>query len=341
MAFPRFPPPGVHMPDLPSHPIAGLTPIGDHARGYPAGIFVTPDVIGRIGEGTTDQFKAQSDVYDERYFEREERIQCVARALALFPDFDRHAARHVLDIGCGSGTAPFPLLDLVPGARVYATDISPDMVAILARRAESQGKADRIVAFVSDAERVDLAPDTFDLIVGASMVHHLLDPDRFVDRILRSLKPGGLCLFTEPFKAGHLILRHFLSELTTLPALSDGIPARILDFFTSYIFTIDAMCTLDRTRLDYATLDDKWMFSRRFFEDCAARNAVRYGFFSINPAENRFASNIERLVWYGLGLRWELPEPARSFVGRFDAALPADVMDEFASEGCVVFMKRR
>jgi len=99
------------------------------------------------------------------------------------------------------------------------------------------------------------------------------------------------------------------------------------------------MCTLDRSGIDYTELDDKWMFSRRFFEDAGRRNKVSLDFFTTDEPDNRFTANIERLVWLGLGKKWVLPEPARSLVHRFDEAITKDVMDEIPSTGCIIFKK--
>ncbi|WP_120633383.1 class I SAM-dependent methyltransferase [Ruegeria sp. EL01] len=320
--------------------IPNLSLLKEYADGYPEGIHVTPDVIGSIGDGTTEQFREHAKTYDERYFGLEEQNRrLLARCKEIFPSFELSSVETILDIGCGSGNATFAMLDVLTDASVYATDISPDMVAILAERAEQRNVSKNIVPFISNAEKVNLKPESFDLIFGSSMVHHLNEPDVFLDRILPSLKPGGLCLFTEPFKVGHLILRMFLDELSRGSHYSHGIPDDIQEFFRSYIFTIDAMTTLDRTELDYSKLDDKWMFSRNFFEETAKRNDVNYGFFCTDAIENRFVFNIERLVWLGLGQKWTMPEPARDFVARFDASLPLDVMDEIPSSGCIIFKK--
>lgn len=320
--------------------VSDLVPLADHATGYPPGILVAPDVIGLIGEGTTEQFRHDASVYDERYTMLTEWTKtALDRCVQIHPDFDFASVKNVLDIGCGSGNATFSLLKTLPDAQIYATDISPDMVGILMKRAQLLSETDKIIPFISNAEKVQLGAEAFDLIFGSSMIHHLIEPAEFLDRILRSLKPGGICLFTEPFKTGHQIMRFFLSELSSGSEYAKAIPTDIQEFFKAYIFTIDAMCTLDRTGLDYSKLDDKWMFSKRFFEDAARRNKVKFDFFTTDATDGRFAANIERLVWLGMGKEWELPEPARSFIQRFDEALPKDILDEIPSTGCIIFRK--
>ena len=320
--------------------IPDLVPLECHATGYPAGIFVTPDVIGLIGEGTTKQFQDDAHVYDERYTVLNEWAKiALDRSVQFYPTFDLASVENILDIGCESGNATFSLRKAFPTATIFATDISPNMVAILVTRAQFLGLVENIVPFVSNAEKVQLAPKSFDLIFGSSMLHHLIDPDAFLDQIFSALKPGGICLFTEPFKVGHQILRFFLNEFSSESEYASTIPTDIQDFFRSYIFTIDAMCALDRSKMDYTILDDKWMFSRQFFEEASRRNKMRMNFFTTDEPENRFTANIERLVWLGLGKKWVLPKPARSFVHRFDEAISRDVIEELPSTGCIIFKK--
>jgi ubiquinone/menaquinone biosynthesis C-methylase UbiE len=316
-----------------------LVRLSAHVEGYPSEMFVSPDMIGRIGTGITSQFREDSALYDDRYFNADGKIITLRRALELVPFARPEAMSRVLDIGGGSGNATFAMLNMLPDSVIHATDISAEMVSILVNRAAARSVTERVVAFVSDAETLDLPPGTFDLIVGSSMVHHLMGPDRFLDRAIRALDSGGVAIFTEPMKAGHVIVQHLLQEILRRSELHDGIPADIMQFFADYCFTIDAMCTMERTRLDYSQLDDKWMFSRGFFESAARRNDVEYRFFSVNPPENRFRDMIERLVWLGLGKTWQLPPAARALVAGFDALVPSDLSDELAFEACIVFAR--
>ena len=127
------------MSDIPQV-VPDLILLADHVAGYPAGIFVTPDVIGEIGEGTTEHFKGNAGVYDERYTILSEWTKDVLnRCAQIHPNFDFESVKIILDIGCGSGNATFSLQKAFPDAQIYATDISPDMVKILMERAQILG----------------------------------------------------------------------------------------------------------------------------------------------------------------------------------------------------------
>jgi SAM-dependent methyltransferase len=49
-----------------------------------------------------------------------------------------------------------------------------------------------------DAVRQTFEPETFDLVLHLDVLEHLFDPFAALREIHRTLKPGGLCLFTAP-----------------------------------------------------------------------------------------------------------------------------------------------
>jgi release factor glutamine methyltransferase len=96
---------------------------------------------------------------------RPETEHLVEAALAIDP-----APRRMLDIGTGSGILAITLALELPAARITATDISPDTLAVAQRNAHALGAADRIRFLVSDlfAAFTDALPDDvrFDCIVS-------------------------------------------------------------------------------------------------------------------------------------------------------------------------------
>ncbi len=313
--------------------------LGDHARGYDAEILLTKDMVGQLGEGLTRQFTEEAHVHDERYFDLAAKKQVFTKALSLSPM--RHAGEiiEVLDIGCGSGNATFPLLELLPACSVLATDLSPQMVQILVTRAKALGVMDRVVPLVSNASTLDLARDSFDLVAGFSMLHHLLEPRRFLRKLVESLRPGGLAVLLEPMTAGHLVVRHFMGLFCGEEHLSALLPDDIRDFFQQFMYTVEVLSAQDRSGFDYAKIDDKWTFSRAFFEECAQENGATWRCFGTSSLEHPFTDKLEELVWMGLGRRWRLPQRLRDMTLAFDASIPRDAFDELATEACVVFAK--
>lgn len=113
---------------------------------------------------------------------------------------------HALELGCGTG---FFLLNLMQAGvitRGSVTDISPGMVQVAMRNAESLGLP--VDGRVADAERIPYEDETFDLVVGHAFLHHLPDVEESLRESLRVLKPGGRFVFAgEPTKWGDRVAR--------------------------------------------------------------------------------------------------------------------------------------
>jgi ubiquinone/menaquinone biosynthesis C-methylase UbiE len=117
-----------------------------------------------------------------------------------------------LELGCGTGFFLLNLLQAGVAARGSVTDISPGMVEVALRTA---GELDLPVdGRVADAERIPYDDDTFDLVVGHAVLHHIPDVTAALREVLRVLRPGGRFVFAgEPTRHGDLIARR-LSRLT-------------------------------------------------------------------------------------------------------------------------------
>jgi ubiquinone/menaquinone biosynthesis C-methylase UbiE len=106
------------------------------------------------------------------------------------------AGKVVLDYGCGPGYLTKYLID--KGAvHVTGIDVSDGEIAQAIERAEKNGLSDRADFVAGDAHATDFADDTFDLIVGDAILHHL-DLRRALEEIKRIMKPGGRAVFWEP-----------------------------------------------------------------------------------------------------------------------------------------------
>ena len=123
-----------------------------------------------------------------------------------------------LELGCGTG---FFTLNLKLGGVLedgHVTDLSPGMVEVAQRNARSLGFA--VEGRVADAERLPYDDDSFDLVIGHAVLHHIPDVELAFREVLRVLKPGGRFVFAgEPTRYGDYIARR-LSRFTWWAATS-------------------------------------------------------------------------------------------------------------------------
>jgi ubiquinone/menaquinone biosynthesis C-methylase UbiE len=106
-----------------------------------------------------------------------------------------------LEIGSGTGYFSLNLLQLGVIERLTATDISPGMLNRLATTADSLGLEVETVA--TEAEALPFEDESFDIVFGHAVLHHIPDLDRAFAEFKRILRPGGVIAFCgEPSRYG-------------------------------------------------------------------------------------------------------------------------------------------
>lgn len=133
-----------------------------------------------------------------------------------------------LEIGAGTGffTLNLKLAGVIGDATV--TDISPGMVEVAKRNAAGLGFA--LDGQAADAEELPFDDNSFDLVVGHAVIHHIPDVDKAFGEIFRVLKPGGrVVICGEPTRHGDVVARYLsratwwtTTHITQLPVLRDS-----------------------------------------------------------------------------------------------------------------------
>jgi len=97
----------------------------------------------------------------------------------------------VCDFGCGNGYHTLQLAKRVgPRGLVYAVDIQPEMLELLAERAEPRG-LENIKPVLATEQDPGMPARRFDLVLMVDVYHELSHPPEVLDSVRQSLKPNG------------------------------------------------------------------------------------------------------------------------------------------------------
>jgi len=109
---------------------------------------------------------------------------------------------------CASGTGFLSVLLAKMGAEVWCFDLSPKSVELTKKRAVLNGVSDRVKAKEGAFEHLDYDDETFDIVVGKNILHHIPDIKEAGRQIRRVLKKGGRAIFYE-LSANNPVLMFF------------------------------------------------------------------------------------------------------------------------------------
>lgn len=110
----------------------------------------------------------------------------------------------ILDVACGPGW----LCEFLgrSGYDVTGIDISPDMIKIAEERIKAvkfgpqKGHSLQIKFLVGDAETTDLGSELYHAVLFYDSLHHFTEPLAVLERVLASLKSGGILYIQEGIK---------------------------------------------------------------------------------------------------------------------------------------------
>jgi SAM-dependent methyltransferase len=113
-------------------------------------------------------------------------------AIDLAARIEKLKPASVLETACGTGRVTAHLIGRLPGAKITATDINPDMIAIA--RQKLSGK--NIDWQIADATALPFPDNTFDCVTTQFGVMFYPDKVKGMAEALRVLKPGGTYIFS-------------------------------------------------------------------------------------------------------------------------------------------------
>ncbi|MDQ3728939.1 MAG: class I SAM-dependent methyltransferase, partial [Actinomycetota bacterium] len=169
----------------------------------PASSTATPEHIRDVNERYHD---AASSSYDAKWgidfgeVGRDQTGQKLVKALGSMPE---RPFADALEIGCGTGYFSLNLMQENVIGRLVATDVSSGMLASLNATAAGLGLSERVETRQANAERLPFADESFDLVLGHAVLHHIPDLERAFREFNRVLRPGGAIVFCgEPSRYG-------------------------------------------------------------------------------------------------------------------------------------------
>jgi ubiquinone/menaquinone biosynthesis C-methylase UbiE len=133
--------------------------------------------------------------------------------------------RKSLEIGAGTGFFSLNLRQAGVLDEVHVSDVSAGMVDSAKRNAVNLGF--EVQGAVAGAESLPYDDDTFDLVVGHAVIHHIPDVEAALAEVLRVLRPGGRFVIAgEPTRIGDWYARRLgrvtwklTTRVTSLPPL--------------------------------------------------------------------------------------------------------------------------
>jgi SAM-dependent methyltransferase len=293
--------------------------------------------------GVTDQFLANADTFHRKYTQLDYYRGLLERA-ASRAGVPRDV-KTVFDIGSGSGNSVIPALEMFPSAHVVATDISENLLRILRDNASaSAARGGRLSLVCVDATKPCVKPGRFDVAIGAAILHHLIDPRAAVSAACEALKPGGTAIFFEPFENGNAILRLAYTEILERagPGCSGrDLPEDVADLLRRLVEDYRVRTGSDKSAPLFREIDDKWLFTRSFFEDAASEfKLAAMVIYPLHDSAAPFTSQTVVNLKLGLGAAKDrMPQWAWDVISKYDTSFSPELKRDLLIEGCVILTK--
>jgi len=197
--------------------------------------------------------------------------------------------RDVFDPGCGTGHGTHIISQYAQ--EVWGADIARDAVQFAARRSPAL----RQRCLVSDATRLSVPTNRFDVVVAVEIIEHMESDESFLREVARILRPQGACFISTPNRLVHSMGR-------TTP----------LNPFHVREYTYDEWVPLLQRFFKQVTVFGVVLHNRDFL----IRHHSSQGIWPVLPFP---VGNIERFV------RWHLPFWEGSVVQPAQVAIVRDV----------------
>ncbi|GEM_PF-867676 len=316
-------------------PLIDLGEVGD---GRYAGIHTPGYADGYAETYIHDQFVAGAEAYQRFYTNYEFFENLIRRGLEL-GGWRSRAPQAILDIGSGAGNSVIPLRRMFPDVPLVASDLSLELLRLLNLALHDRGMADAVSVMQLNAEELIFRDRSFDLVVGAAILHHLFHPERTLEGCARILRPGGVALFFEPMQGANWMVRTFYAAVLADPRAGELSPNLRRYLRNRIRFFDDRVCT-DKDQPQFLKMDDKWMFTREYFLDIAERS----GFSACHiqpigdPARQVSGKLQVHMKGFGQAIK-DLPVWVQQLLDEVEAGIPTALRSQVLGDAILVLVK--
>lgn len=155
--------------------------------------------IDYSSKSTNDEIRTRFDNDVER-FSNLETGQATTIDAPITMDLCTEAAKYVnpnakdlLDIGCGAGNYTLKMLSKISNLNCTLNDLSMPMLE-RAKQRVTQQTTGKVSIMQDDMRNLNLADDSFDIVLAAATFHHLRDDadwEQVFSKLYKALRPGG------------------------------------------------------------------------------------------------------------------------------------------------------
>lgn len=166
----------------------------------------------------------------------------------------------VLEIGSGTGLLTIGLLKNSALQQLYAVDISRVFLHKTLSRAGGDG---RLTAIRCDCNQLPFAHGSIDLILGRSILHHLIDYADVIRQCSDILSADGRAIFFEPILNGKIIIAFYLALICEISqnTADNNFDSRDLNIMNATIKHITKEKWYPQDRNSLSKIEDKFIFS--------------------------------------------------------------------------------
>jgi len=226
--------------------------------------------------GISHQFLDDAEVYHTNYFEPKSMKSLMQVALDVSEA--NFINPNIFDLGSGSGNSVFACLELFPNCKILATDLSPQLLSILTKLKKHHYPNAHVECVAIDALNVKLKPSSFDIFIGAAILHHLINIDDVFKQAFSALKNHGHTYFFEPMLSGYIAM---LSLLNTLIKMNKHFKIKLepnaIEVINRMIMTLSVRANIyvKMGVVRIKDLDDKLLLTNKEIEQAARAAGFR------------------------------------------------------------------